>query len=68
MAMEARCYRGGEGRTKLNALKYEGRDVVAALLTASFVALILAERAYSSEIRAALSLWLASAFVALGSI
>lgn len=27
MAMEARCYRGGEGRTKMKPLKYEGRDV-----------------------------------------
>ncbi|MEY8337882.1 energy-coupling factor transporter transmembrane component T [Lachnospiraceae bacterium 62-35] len=26
MAMEARCYRGGEGRTKMKPLKYESRD------------------------------------------
>ncbi len=26
MAMEARCYRGGEGRTKMKPLKYAGRD------------------------------------------
>ena len=26
MAMEARCYRGGEGRTKMKPLKYERRD------------------------------------------
>ena len=26
MAMEARCYRGGEGRTKMTPLHYEGRD------------------------------------------
>jgi energy-coupling factor transport system permease protein len=25
-AMEARCYRGGEGRTKMKPLKYEARD------------------------------------------
>lgn len=29
MAMEARCYRGGEGRTRLKQLKVEGRDYVA---------------------------------------
>lgn len=29
MAMEARCYRGGEGRTKMKPLKYEGRDRMA---------------------------------------
>ena len=28
-AMECRCYHGGEGRTKLHVLKYEGRDYVA---------------------------------------
>ena len=28
-AMECRCYHGGEGRTKLNVLKYEQRDYVA---------------------------------------
>ena len=26
MAMEARCYRGGEGRTKMKPLQYQGRD------------------------------------------
>ena len=29
MAMEARCYHGGEGRTKLHVLKYQRRDYVA---------------------------------------
>ena len=28
-AMEARCYRGGEGRTKMHVLAYSGRDAVA---------------------------------------
>jgi energy-coupling factor transport system permease protein len=28
-AMEARCYRGGEGRTKMHVLAYGGRDAVA---------------------------------------
>lgn len=27
MAMEARCYMGGDGRTKMKPLKYEGRDI-----------------------------------------
>jgi energy-coupling factor transport system permease protein len=58
MAMEARCYRGGEGRTKLHALKFESRDAAAALLTALFVLLILLERAYSGCIIAALALWI----------
>ncbi len=29
MAMEARCYRGGDGRTKMKPLCYEGRDRIA---------------------------------------
>lgn len=29
IAMEARCYRGGDGRTKLNPLKYVTRDYIA---------------------------------------
>ena len=32
MAMEARCYRGGEGRTCMKPLKYHRRDVVSYLL------------------------------------
>ena len=28
VAMECRCYRGGEGRTKLHILKYKARDIV----------------------------------------
>lgn len=31
-AMEARCYQGGEGRTKLNPLRYQGRDYIAYIL------------------------------------
>ncbi len=31
-AMECRCYRGGEGRTKLHALKYRASDFVGILL------------------------------------
>jgi energy-coupling factor transport system permease protein len=44
MAMEARCYRGGEGRTKLNALKFKRRDAAAAFICAAYVAAIIAER------------------------
>lgn len=29
MAMEARCYRGGEGRTKMKPLKYQREDYIA---------------------------------------
>lgn len=29
VAMEARCYRGGDGRTRMHELAYAGRDYVA---------------------------------------
>ena len=31
-AMESRCYRGGEGRTRMNELAYSYRDTVAMIL------------------------------------
>ena len=37
LAMEARCYRGGGGRTKLNPVIYERRDFVAYVLICIFV-------------------------------
>ena len=43
-AMECRCYHGGEGRTKLNVLKYERRDCTALLLGAVILAAVLALR------------------------
>ena len=42
LAMEARCYRGGEGRTKMKPLKYCRRDMVAYLIIgAYFMAVVL---------------------------
>jgi energy-coupling factor transport system permease protein len=42
MAMEARCYRGGEGRTRLKVLKYTKLDALGAgIVTAYFVACIV---------------------------
>ena len=43
MAMEARCYHGGDGLTRLNVLKVERRDWIAILITALFIALIVLE-------------------------
>lgn len=40
MAMEARCYHGGDGRTKMKPLKYKGRDAAAYVLTAIYFAAI----------------------------
>ena len=38
MAMEARCYRGGEGRTKMKPLIYKKRDAAAYLLLFVYLA------------------------------
>ena len=37
MAMEARCYRGGEGRTKMKPLHYESRDRAAYTIVVIYV-------------------------------
>ena len=41
MAMEARCYRGGEGRTKMKPLVYERKDYVAYAITIIYVVLAI---------------------------
>ena len=43
MAMEARCYRGGEHRTRMNEMKLKSRDYVAFVLLALFLAAIIIE-------------------------
>ena len=43
-AMESRCYRGGEGRTRLNELKYHKRDTVAYSILALYLVFIIAMR------------------------
>ena len=44
MAMEARCYRGGEGRTKLKPLKYERRDYISYFVLLLFLAAVISMR------------------------
>ena len=44
MAMEARCYRGGEGRTKMKPLVYSSKDRVAYLILLLFFAACIAMR------------------------
>jgi energy-coupling factor transport system permease protein len=39
MAMEARCYRGGEGRTRMKQLKLTNRDSVASIFTVALTVL-----------------------------
>ncbi len=41
MAMEARCYHGGEGRTRMNAMRYTKLDAVAAALVLAYLAVLI---------------------------
>ena len=43
MAMEARCYRGGDHRTRLRELKYTKLDLYGALAVAAYMAIIIVE-------------------------
>ncbi len=42
MAMEARCYRGGDGRTKMKPLRYQNRDYVAYIFVIAYFATVIA--------------------------
>ena len=41
MAMEARCYHGSEGRTKMKPLKYEKRDRIAYISMVLYLGVII---------------------------
>ncbi len=40
MAMECRCYNGGDGRTRLHRMKFSGKDVILAICTLLYFLLI----------------------------
>ena len=42
LAMEARCYRGGEGRTRMKQLKYRRKDWTAFSVASAYLALVIA--------------------------
>lgn len=44
IAMESRCYRGGNGRTRMNVLKYEKKDYITMILITIFFGLVIASR------------------------
>ena len=44
MAMEARCYGGNVKRTRMNAMKFARRDLIAAIIFALFLAVIIVQR------------------------
>jgi len=41
MAMEARCYRGGEGRTRMKILKVTSRDYVGMVVMATLTVIVI---------------------------
>ena len=41
MAMEARCYRGGDGRTKMKPLKYKSLDMISYIILVVYVIILL---------------------------
>ncbi len=43
MAMEARCYRGGAGRTRLHPMEYHRRDAAAYVLIALFALIVVVQ-------------------------
>lgn len=50
LAMEARCYHGGPGRTRMNEIHFDGGDAVAAVLMVLFLAVIIGSRFLGSHI------------------
>lgn len=40
LAMDARCYHGGDGRTKMHPLRYQGRDFAAYLICIVYCVLL----------------------------
>ena len=44
MAMECRCYHGGEGRTRLKVLKYTKQDAISCMVCMAVFAAIFATR------------------------
>ncbi|MCI8781390.1 MAG: energy-coupling factor transporter transmembrane protein EcfT [Lachnospiraceae bacterium] len=46
LAMDARCYHGGSGRTKMHPLRYQGRDFAAYLICIAYCVLLYSSVTY----------------------
>lgn len=44
LAMEARCYNGGNGRTRMNEIRFARKDLIAAAILLIFLGVIIASR------------------------
>ena len=49
VAMECRCYRGGEGRTRMNTLRYSLRDLLLFALFVFLLLVVIAANVYLSQ-------------------
>lgn len=50
LAMEARCYHGGDGRTKLHPLKYKKADIIAYLVLLGYLGAMVLLRVFVADI------------------
>ena len=60
LAMECRCYRGGEGRTRMKQLKIHARDVWSAVFVGACLVFIVLSNIYGARVLAQLGLLLRS--------
>ena len=60
LAMECRCYRGGEGRTRMKQLKIHARDVWSAVFVGACLGFIVLSNIYGARVLAQLGLLLRS--------
>ncbi len=58
MAMESRCYHGGENRTRLRVLKITKNDWIAVAATAALIGLIVLEGAFIPDLTSLILGWL----------
>lgn len=50
LAMEARCYQGGEGRTRMYPLEYKSSDILAYLLLVIYLAAMIGTRIFAGKL------------------
>ncbi|MEG1779409.1 MAG: energy-coupling factor transporter transmembrane component T, partial [Oscillospiraceae bacterium] len=50
LAMECRCYRGSEGRTRMKQLKMTYRDIIAAIIMVVLIAGVIALNIYLPKV------------------
>lgn len=60
LAMECRCYRGGEGRTRMKQLKIHPRDVWSAVFVGACLVFIVLSNLYGARVLEQLGLLLRS--------